>query len=213
MASDTLEMFKINLEELQFPQTIGLIISFIFLILFYIVQTIDLNTVLKKFKVDTVIKPTNLILYYRIGYVTFIINYLVSFIVFVLLIIIIACIIMSFIIPILDAKPTIEEYYGHITETIKSTIKTVLICFASFLYIPKFTIIFLLLIPALLFTFYFYYGFLFYNPKDVEKDKDNISNNMNTSHMYLFFLFVSTCIFGFLYLLYEIYYILKNNRN
>jgi hypothetical protein len=199
------EIFKINLPDLKGLEQIGVIVSFIFLILFYIVQTIDLNTMLIKFKVNTIISQTNLILYYRIGYLTFIINYLVSFIVFILLIIIIACIIVSFITPIISKEDIIPDKIMDVIKTnIYATIKKVLICFASFLYIRSFVTLFIILIPALLFTFYLYYALFMYNPKDVEKDETKITNNMTTSHMYLFFLFVSTCIFAFLYLIYEI---------
>lgn len=199
------EIFKINLPDLKGIEQIGVIVSFIFLILFYIVQTIDLNTMLLKFKVNTIISQNNLILYYRIGYLTFIINYLVSFIVFILLIIIIACIIVSFITPIISKEDiTPDKIMDVIKKNIYDTIKNVLICFASFLYIRSFATLFIILIPALLFTFYLYYALFMYNPKDVEKNEANITNNMTTSHMYLFFLFVSTCIFAFLYLIYEI---------
>lgn len=205
------EIFKIDLKsDFKGIHKFGIIISFVFLLLFFIVQTIDFNTMLIKFKVNTVITQMHLVLYYRIGYVTFIINYLVSFIVFILLIIIIACIIVSFITPIISDKLP-EEIYEHIKEKIYETIKIVLIYFASFLYIPSFITLFIILIPALLFTFYLYYALFMYNPKDVEKDEKNISNCMNTSHMYLFFLFISSCIFAFLYLIYEIIITINSN--
>ena len=197
------EIFKIDLTKLKSLEQIGVIISFIFLILFYIVQTIDFNTMLLKFKVNTVISQTHLMLYYRIGYVTFLINYLVSFIVFILLIIIIACIIVSFMTAIIPQGDNVDP--GQIiTKNIYATIRNVLIYFASFIYIPSFVSLFIILLPALLFTFYGFYALFMYTPGDLEKNQADISNNMNTNHMYLFFLFVSSCIFAFLYLIYEI---------
>jgi hypothetical protein len=187
-------------------------VSFVFVILFFITQTIELNKVLLDFGVsDNVITKGKLIYTYLAGYFLYIIKFIIALLTLIFLVSIIVVIITScmFVIKLgthmgkdmaNSASRFQETNENNLIAEITKWIIDVIRYLISFIFVKQFKILNIVIIPLFLFSVYLLYSFILYKPDKIVDDK-NKSNIMNTNHMYLFYLFVSIMIFMLFYVI------------
>ena len=194
------------------------IVSCALFVLFFIAQTIDFNSVLTDFGVNqSAISRGKLIFVYMFSYFLFIIKFFLAFLFFIILIIAIVIIFTSFFSVLkIDMKeefknanaPEYNDKLIEVAEKNASPLFTKIMqnslwmgrYLASFLSMNQFMLIYLVVIPFDLFFIYLFYSLIIYHPERIEKDKNNMQTDMNTNHMYLFYIFVSFSIMAFIYI-------------
>jgi hypothetical protein len=198
------------------------IISFAFFALFFVAQSIDFYGVLVDFGVtETAISKAKLIYVYLFGYCLFLIKFFLAFLFFIILILIVVILFTSFYsIIMIDTKKELknavsyadmmEEKQNMILEKIKEACIWMGRYLTAFLSLKQFVLIYVAMIPIFLLFVYLFYAMILYKQKEINEDEEHKSKIMTTNHGYLFYLFISMVVMGFLYLVYI--YIVEINK-